>query len=252
VNGDGRADVCGRSSFGTVCALSNGSTFGSATVWESSFSDANGWNGSASRFGTIQLPDLDGDGRADICGRNEGGVYCARSNGTNGFGAASLWANAFSDANGWAERQARWGTIQFPDVNGDGRADICGRGSDGVSCAISSGTTFGSVTVWASAYGDDAGYHTDSALWATIQYPDLNDDGRADVCGRSPSGMICGVSNGSAFDLALWTDRFGDADGWSLASQALTLQTPNLNVSGCAPVTKASVYQPPARRLPPL
>src|SRR5262249_19241966 len=34
------------------------------------------------------------------------------------------------------------------DLNGDGRADICGRGAAGIYCALSNGAGFGPVTLW--------------------------------------------------------------------------------------------------------
>lgn len=58
--------------------------------------------------------------------------------------------------------------------------------------------------------------------------------------------------NGSEFTTAQWTDQFSDADSWqSDLSYGATLQTPNLNVAACPPVTKKSTYVMPARRLTP-
>jgi hypothetical protein len=45
VNGDGRADICGRASAGVQCVISNGDgTFGGLQQWDGFFSDADGWN----------------------------------------------------------------------------------------------------------------------------------------------------------------------------------------------------------------
>ena len=38
---------------------------------------AGGWAGAEYYWGTIHYPDLDGDGKADVCGRASGGLYCA-------------------------------------------------------------------------------------------------------------------------------------------------------------------------------
>jgi hypothetical protein len=253
INGDGRADVCGRSTAGIVCGLSTGSAFGSVVSWNTDFSDTGGWNVTPSYWKTIQFPDVNGDGAADVCGRGAGGVVCGLSNGASGFGTTSAWGPGFSDGDGWNSNQSFWGTLQYPDVNGDGRADLCGRVNDGVNCALSSGTAFGIPMLWTTAFSNAAGYLTDSTRWATIQYPDLDANGRADICGRSPSGMICGLSSGSSFATSLWTDRFGDADGWqSNQYYGLTVSSPNQNVPGCAPVTKRSTYQTPTERLGPL
>ena len=142
VNGDGRTDVCGRGYAGIYCGLSDGVSFGAATLWSSAFSDANGWHLHESLYGTIQFPDVNGDGKADVCGRRSDGIYCARSNGTS-FGAqgtAGLYSAHFSNAGGWDADPAYWATIRFPDINGDGWADVCGRSSAGIQCGISWGS----------------------------------------------------------------------------------------------------------------
>jgi hypothetical protein len=256
LDGDGKADICGRAGGGIYCALSNGATaFGTPTYWQTSFSDASGWNDAPGYWGTIQFPDVNGDGKADVCGRGGAGVYCAISNGTNGFGPATVWATGFSDAEGWLTNQSSWGTIQFPDVSGDGKADVCGRGPAGLVCGISNGTSgFSALTMWTQAFSDAAGANADATSWGTIQYPDLDADGKADVCGRTAAGITCGLSNGAgAFATAAWLDEFSDVNGWKTdLSYGTTLQAPNLNVTGCATVTKNSTYvQPISRRLPP-
>jgi len=111
------------------------------TLWLGDFSDAAGWNSDQSYWGTIQFPNVNGDGKADVCGRGIKGIYCSTSNGS-AFLDTSLWLDNFSDAVGWKSDQSYWGTIQFPDVNGDGKADVCGRGSKGVYCGISTGLAF--------------------------------------------------------------------------------------------------------------
>ena len=255
INGDGKADICGRGSAGILCALSNGTNgFGSAMFWSSDFSDANTWGASPSYWATIQFPDINGDGKADVCGRQVDGVYCAVSNGTNGFGpgSATVWTANYSDVNGWGLSQSYWGSIQFPDINGDRRADVCGRGIAGVECSLSSGSGFGNPSNWAAAYSNAAGFNSDATRWGTVQFPDLDGDGMADVCGRSLAGVICGLSTGSGFATAQWTDQFSDGNGWqSDLSYGATLQTPNLNVPGCSPTMKKSTYLTPPHRLAP-
>ncbi len=108
-----RPPVCGRGSAGIDCALPGDSTFSSLSIWQSNFSDVNGWNTGPQYFSTIQFPDLDGDGRADICGRGGAGVGCALSTGS-GFVPLSLWESDFSDAAGWNTGPQYYSTIRFP------------------------------------------------------------------------------------------------------------------------------------------
>ena len=51
--------------------------------------------------------DLDGDQRADVCGRSPNGIVCSKSTG-DAFGSASLWSDFFGDANGWRGHSAYW------------------------------------------------------------------------------------------------------------------------------------------------
>jgi hypothetical protein len=81
---------------------------------------------------TIHLGDVNGDGQADACGRAPEGIVCALSNGS-GYLAPSIWLPEMSDAAGWAPHGA---TISLSDVNGDGRADVCGQGPSGPVCAL--------------------------------------------------------------------------------------------------------------------
>ncbi|NPC87315.1 VCBS repeat-containing protein, partial [Pyxidicoccus fallax] len=85
------------------------------------------------------VADVNGDGRADIVGFANDGVYVALSTGT-GFTAGQFWLGEFGyDAGGWrVEKHPRTAA----DVNRDGRADIVGFANDGVYVALSTGTGF--------------------------------------------------------------------------------------------------------------
>ena len=49
--------------------------------------------------------------------------------------------------------------------------------------------------------------------YRTIQYSDVNGDGKKDVCARGTSGIYCGLSTGHAFlTLMRWSARFSDAE----------------------------------------
>jgi hypothetical protein len=186
-----------------------------ATVWSSTFSDANGWGDDPSYWKTIQFPDLNDDGKADVCGRASDGIYCALSNGTS-FLPTTRWTLEFSNAGGWHAHPGYWSTIRFADVTGDGRADVCGRGVAGVWCGESSGSAFTAPTSWTNQYSDIFGWD-DERYYATLQLADVNGDGKADICGRGSAGVYCGRSTGTAFvDTAnVAIPDFSDAGGWS-------------------------------------
>src|SRR5436309_2079082 len=76
---------------------------------------------------------------------------------------------------------ADYATSRFADLNGDGRADVCGRRADGILCALSTGDGFTRATSWLS------GTMTDRDGWSGgIELGDINADGRADICAGTP------------------------------------------------------------------
>jgi hypothetical protein len=76
------------------------------------------------------LADLTGDGRADIVGFGDAGVWVSLNNGNGTFQAPQMVVDNFAyNAGGWrVERHPRF----LAEVTGDGRADIVGFGDAGV------------------------------------------------------------------------------------------------------------------------
>src|SRR5438552_1498582 len=98
------------------------------------FADAKGF-GDAPHGGTIKFVDVDGDGKADACGRGSKGLWCALGDGAGNFSPLAL-GPGFSDNNGtgW-DSPKYYPTIQYGDVTGDGRADVCARNTASIWCA---------------------------------------------------------------------------------------------------------------------
>ncbi|MBL8940548.1 MAG: VCBS repeat-containing protein [Archangium sp.] len=224
-NGDGRKDVCGRSDAGVVCAV------GDAGVWRStSFNDATSW-GDPRYFANVQFVDVTGDGKADACGRGIFGISCSSSTGSD-FGVYTSWTTEFSDGLGWGGNAALYQTVQFPDVNGDGKADVCGRGTLGIICALSDGTRFLASSQWSTDFSDAAGW-AQRSQFSTLQFPDLDGDGKADVCGRAAAGLLCAMSDGTRFVSPTATQLFNDASGWGASpSTSATIQFADLDGDG--------------------
>lgn len=199
IDGDRRADLCGRAAAGILCARSTGTGFTAAAYGSTFFTDAQGWDAHPAYYGSIRFADINKDGRADVCGRDGAGIYCARSTGGS-FEWVTLWLADFTDAQGW--RATPYGTtIQLGDINGDGRADVCGRGSAGIYCALAQAAGgFDSAALWLAAFTDAQGWGTDSAHYGSIRLVDVNGDNKADICGRGPTGFQCARSTGSRFD----------------------------------------------------
>ena len=195
VDGDGLSDVCGRGHSGIECATAaEGLTDG--RTWTTMFGDAGRWYAHPSHWATIQFPDIDGDGRADVCGRAWDGLYCGLSAGSS-FMTAERVVPEFSNANGWSADKY-WSTIQFADLDGDGDDDVCARGSAGVHGALYDHVSrrYDALTLWTGQYSDASGWGAQQ-YYATIQLGDINGDGAADICGRGGAGVFCGISDAS-------------------------------------------------------
>lgn len=237
VNHDGRADVCARGYWGIVCAHSTGSGFTNPYVWTADFSDAQGWAGSAAQYLSIRFADVDGDGWIDVCGRKDDGIWCGLNNRAGHFAPATRWYSGdFTDLAGWGNPQ--YGTtIQLGDINGDGKADLCGRSGAGLRCVLSTGSSFYSASGWAPVWTTD---FSDAAAWNTpgyyssIRLVDVDGDGRADACGRSIIGVVCGLSTGAGFQPALpyTPGDFTDAAGWNREDWAGSLTFADLDQDG--------------------
>lgn len=171
VDGDGKADACSPTASGIACARNVGRRFDTARTWLADMTDAHGWR-DAKYASTVQLADVDGDGRADVCGRGPSGLVCSLSNG-KGFGKLEKWSAGSDFANG---------EIHFGDLNGDRRADVCGHVREGIVCALSTARGFTKATLWLSTDLESA------------QLGDVNGDGRADLCGRVPDGLACALA----------------------------------------------------------
>jgi hypothetical protein len=215
LNNDKKADICGRGVDGIWCALSNGYTFGTPTLWLANFNDGRGYNAGPQYYSTIRYPDLNADGRPDICARHSAGISCALNTGT-AFGAVTQWVYGFDDAAGWNFGPEYYSTIQYADVSGDGKADVCGRNAGGIVCAVSTGSSFGALTRWSYSFDDANYWNSTASYWSTIRLRDVNGDGKADICGRAADGFACALSNGSSFDtLTYWTNAgFSNYQGW--------------------------------------
>jgi hypothetical protein len=169
-NGDGRTDILWKNSDGHV------------TDWlgtSSGFTDnvANAYRLVASGWQVAGIADFNGDGRDDILWRNTDGritEWLGASNG--GF--------VDNDANVYRAVDLQWQVVGTADFNGDGRADILWRSSDG-RVADWLGTASGGFT-------DNVAnsLRTAGASWQVAEIGDFNGDGRSDILWRNSDGHV--------------------------------------------------------------
>jgi hypothetical protein len=195
-NGDGKADIAGRTASGDWwVALSNGSSF-TNEYWGH-------WNPNVT-WADVKVGDFDGDKIDDIVGRwaQTGQWWVAQSNGS-----------AFSNSM-WGQWSARpgvtWVDVNVGDFNGDGKADITGRWLEGGSwwTGISNGSTGFNTTLWAQWSA------APGVTWVDVKVGDFNGavnpatgDRIMDITGRwlEDGSWWTGISNGStAFNTTMW------------------------------------------------
>ena len=192
ITGDRRADVVGFGDAGVYVALSNGdgNFDGIRRVIDNFAYSAGGWRVERHpRF----LADITGDGRADVVGFGDAGVFVALSNGDGSFQPVRRVIDNFAySAGGWrVERHPRF----LADITGDGRADVVGFGDAGVFVALSNGDgSFQPVRRVIDNFAYSAGG------WRVERHPrflaDITGDGRADIVGFGDAGVFVALSNG--------------------------------------------------------
>jgi LmbE family N-acetylglucosaminyl deacetylase len=166
--------VCGLSAIGLSCAdrIHSGTTV--LTTWP--------------RDSAVVWPaDLDGNHAGGWCAATPNGPVCAPSGErllTRQDGVA--WGFSFEGVPDPSPQDADTGALA--DVDGDGRADLCGLdlGNARVACARSQGRGFGPRTTlfaWPANI-------TPTALWLG----DLNGDGKADACVDAGATIVCAIS----------------------------------------------------------
>ncbi len=194
IDNDGDLDLCGRASYGIICARNTGGgLFAAASTWlNNEFTDALGW--SDPKYGsTIMMGDINADGRADICGRGTEKVICARSTGS-AFTDPARWSHLtdYADSEGWGANVAYYGSLRLADVDGDGGADLCGRGSAGIWCSISQGgASFDEKRlIFFNNFTDTQGWNQER-FGPTVQWADIDGDSRMDPCMRGVNGAVC-------------------------------------------------------------
>jgi hypothetical protein len=209
LTGDGKADIVGFSDDDAWISLNNGDgTFGQPKPAGIGFGLNTGWTTAEHpRF----LADLTGDGKADIVGFGDAGVWIALNNGGGTFGPAQFALEDFGYQQAWrVEKHVRL----LADLTGDCKGDIVGFGDAGVYVALNNGSGgFGAVTLAV----PDLGYNQ---RWRPELHPrfavDLTGDGRADIIGFGDAGVWVALNNGDGtFGQAQFVlEDFGTEQAW--------------------------------------
>lgn len=184
VNGDGKADLVGFGAGATLVSLSTGTSFAPGVEWIKNYArDAGDW----STYDKLPrtLADVNGDGRADVIGFGNVGVFVSLSTGSS-FTPQAEWIRAFVEsAGGWSSQR------QYPryviDVNKDRKADIVALGEETVSVALSTGSGFSGSVIWSSRMTNLEGWASNQEM--PRQIADYLGSGFPGLVGFSPDGV---------------------------------------------------------------
>jgi hypothetical protein len=227
IDGDGMADLCGRTVDGIRCHHSTGEGFGEP-IDGPALSDANGW-GVAMYYGTIRFGDVNGDAMMDVCSRHSAGFSCWLSDG-RGF-PTEVAGPGLSDANGWGDPKY-WATIALGDIDADGKDDVCARHSTGYSCWLADAFT---TEIVGPVLSNDLGWDQ-IQYWSTLRLVDIDGDRRSDLCGRGAQSFHCWLSAGSSFGEIISGPDMGDAQGWNKPEYYATFRVSDASGDGKAEV----------------
>ena len=204
VNGDNRSDIIGFGNDGVYVSLgqANG-TFAPPTAATTAFGfnpSAGGW--SSNNTYPRMVGDVNNDGRTDIVGFGNHGVYVSLGQVNGTFAPPTLGLSQFGaqpPGGSWLSND------QYPrelaDVNDDGKLDIIGFGNNGVFIAYGNGNgTFQASVLDINyfGYGPQAGNWTSGNTYPR-HLADINGDGAADIVGFYSDGVHVALSNGLIF-----------------------------------------------------
>jgi hypothetical protein len=189
LTGDRRGDIVGFGNDGVWVSLGDGSGgFSPPTFVLAAFApNEGGW--STARHPRV-MADLTGNGRRDIVGFGDDGVWVSLGDGAGGFSPPTFVLAGFGFNQGWrVERHQRF----VVDLTGDGRADLLGFGDDGVVVALGDGS---------GGFGTPHLVQTDEAfrVGGNADHPDLladlTGDGRPDLVSLGSAGVWTSLNNG--------------------------------------------------------
>jgi hypothetical protein len=223
VNGDGKDDIIGYGGNSVFVSLSTGVGFKEPKPYlDHYFLGANGWN-TTQHVRTVG--DINGDGKTDLVGFGNAGVYVSFSTGTSFSKPELLLKNFAIGAGGWEVSKH---TRLVADVNGDGKDDIIGYGGNSVFVSLSTGTGFTEAKPYLDHYFLAAnGWSNDRHVRTAA---DINGDGKADLVGFGEKGVYVAMSldNGSFREPVKLVDNFAqNAGGWRVDQHVRTMADVN-------------------------
>ncbi|MFC9810898.1 FG-GAP-like repeat-containing protein [Streptomyces virginiae] len=175
-DGDGYTDVAVRDANGHLWIYPGTGGSGTSTLGQR-YLAGNGWW--RDYWKDVHSADLNNDGYTDVVTRNKfGDLYLYPGTGRTG---TETLGNPVLIGTGWDT----YADLGFGDLNGDGRTDVIGRGSDGNLWVYPHKGGTGTDTL-GNRVSIGVGWH--AGYWPSLRFADMNGDNKVDIMAHSNNG----------------------------------------------------------------
>jgi len=204
--------ICPNSSFGNLSGLSYWDIYGINYVYPAfqrediDFVYGKGWNVTSH---PRMCGDINGDGKDDIVAFGAENVFYLLSNGSGFNSSVKSSLRDFCNYQGW---QPARHTRTLGDVNGDGKKDIVGFGTDDVVVSLFGNSDFTAPYKASGHFAWNDGYNPEKHVRLL---GDVNGDGRDDIVAFGTDDVFVSYSEGRLFSSPVRVrSDFAYNDGW--------------------------------------
>lgn len=199
-NNDGKEDLIGFGSDGVWVGISNGSSF-TFTKWSTDFANISNsaWNSVwvTYEWGTYRsvraIGDINNDGRDDIVGYGDAGVYVSLANATGtGFNPKTIWFAGFGYNQFFDNTHVRL----VADIDNNGFADLFVFGPSGTQRVLNNNGNSGTAVTVINDLGSSQGWNVNDH---SRQLCDLDNDGDLDVVAFGNEGVFISKNTNSNY-----------------------------------------------------
>jgi hypothetical protein len=232
VNGDQIADIVGFASNGVYVSRGDVIGFFAPELAGAAFWGTQTGNWSSQDTYPRFMADADGDGKADIVGFAQSGVYVSIN--TSTLLSASFAAPTFvTGSSFWGTQTGGWSSQNlYPramaDVDGDGKPDIVGFSQSGVYVSINTSTLVNPSFAAATLVPDSMFWGASTGGWSSQDaYPRelgniANGDTKADIVGFAQNGVWTSLAGATTFAPVSMADQ-GSSSGVPASSPDVAL-----------------------------